>query len=246
MANVLILGATSAIAQDIARVLAARGDRLFLVGRSREKLEPLVHELKAAVAGSLLVDLDRLEENAACVAQVIRAFGRLDVAIVAHGYLGDQLASEADWAEAERILTTNFLSPISLIMPLANHFERERAGKLVVLSSVAGERGRPRNYTYGAAKGGVTLYLQGVRSRLYAAGVQVTAVKLGPVDTPMTVGHEKNATFVSSQRAAADIVAAMDAGKDEPHVPWFWWTIMGVVKTLPEPLFQKVKAFSAR
>lgn len=246
MAKVLLLGATSAIAQDMARRLADRGDRLFLVGRSREKLERLVLELKDAVVGSAAVDLDRLEENAGCVQAAIRALGHLDVAVIAHGYLGDQLASEAEWAEAERILRTNLLSPVSLLVPLANYFEAQARGRIVVLSSVAGERGRPRNYTYGAAKGALTLYLQGVRSRLHPLGVSVTSVKLGPVDTPMTVDHEKNRLFATSADAAAQIIAAMDAGASEPYVPWFWRPIMGVVKALPEPLFQRVKSFSGR
>lgn len=245
MANILVLGATSAIAQQMARLLAARGDRLFLVGRNPDKLAALVASLGANVVGSAAADLDSLPQNGACIEAAIQALGTLDMAILAHGYLGDQLASEAQWAEAEAILTTNLLSPISLLIPLANYFERQGRGKIGVLSSVAGERGRPRNYTYGAAKGALTLYLQGLRSRLYPA-IQVTSIKLGPVDTPMTVDHAKNRLFATAPQVAKEIIDALDSGAAEPYVPWFWRPIMGAVKTLPEPLFQKIKAFSGR
>ena len=115
--------------------------------------------------------------------------------MIAQGLLGDQLASERDVAEAERIVDTNFLSVVSLLVPLGNHFEAAGAGHIAVMSSVAGDRGRPRNYTYGAAKGALNIYLQGLRTRLWSRGVGVHTLKLGPVDTPMTATHEKNALF---------------------------------------------------
>ena len=119
----------------------------------------------------------------------------MDVAVIAHGWLGDQLASERDVAEAERIIATNFTSVVALLVPLGNHFEAAGAGNIAVLSSVAGDRGRPRNYTYGAAKGALNVYLQGLRTRLWSRGVRVQTLKLGPVDTPMTATHTKNLLF---------------------------------------------------
>ena len=109
-----------------------------------------------------------------------------------------------------------------------------------------GARGRPRNYTYGAAKGALNLYLQGLRSRLYPAGVKVTTLKLGPVDTPMTRTHRKNALFATPARAARDIVRALDRGAGEVYVPWYWRPIMAVVRNTPEPLFQRLGFLSGR
>jgi NAD(P)-dependent dehydrogenase (short-subunit alcohol dehydrogenase family) len=114
-------------------------------------------------------------------------------------------------------------------------------GHIAVMSSVAGERGRPRNYTYGSAKGALTIYLQGLRSRLWPAGVMVHALKIGPVDTPMTATHAKNALFATADRVADDIVARIDGRRGGAHyVPWFWAPIMSVVRRLPEPLFQRL------
>jgi decaprenylphospho-beta-D-erythro-pentofuranosid-2-ulose 2-reductase len=245
--HVAIFGATSAIAADVARIYAARGARLYLVGRSEVKLSDLVRELGSAVVGSSARDFDRTEQAAQCVEQVLTAFsGQLDLALIAHGFLGDQLASERSLEEAEQIARTNYLSVVALLIPLANHLESQARGKLAVLSSVAAERGRPRNYTYAAAKAALNVYLQGLRSRLYTRGVQVHTLKLGPVDTPMTVSHQKNALFARSPEVARGIVRAIDAGRTEAYVPGFWWLIMLAVRNLPEALFQRVASLSGR
>jgi short-subunit dehydrogenase len=245
MASVLILGATSAVAADVARCYAARSARLYLVGRNPEKLRALCAELGAAVAGSELVDFEDSAACVACVARATQALGELDVALIAHGDLGDQLQSEREVGEAERILAVNFTSAVALIVPLANYLEQQGRGCLAVISSVAGERGRPRNYTYGAAKGAITLYLQGVRSRLWPA-VDVVIVKLGPVHSPMTVDHPKNALFADSPSVARSIVAAIDGRRGEVFVPWYWRPIMSVVVTLPEAIFQRFGFLSGR
>jgi short-subunit dehydrogenase len=245
--RVLILGATSAIAQEAAALYAARGDRLHLVGRNPDKLAALVSRLGPAAPSHAAADFDALEANEGVVARGLEALGGgCDVALIAHGALGDQLASERSFAEAQRILTTNLLSVLSLLIPLANHMEAARAGRLGVITSVAGERGRPRNYTYGTAKGALNIYLQGLRTRLYPAGVTVTTLKLGPVDTPMTTDHPKHALFARPDAVARDIVTAIDDGTPEAFVPWYWRGIMAVVKGTPEPVFQKLPFLSGR
>jgi len=126
--------------------------------------------------------------------------------LIAHGDLGDQLASERSFTDAEKTLRVNFTSVVSLLIPIANHLEQAKSGRLGVITSVAGDRGRPRNYTYGAAKGALNIYLQGLRTRLYASGVRVTTLKLGPVDTPMTREHEKHALFGKPKSVARSIL----------------------------------------
>jgi short-subunit dehydrogenase len=244
--RVLIAGATSAIASEVAALLAARGDRLYLIGRNPEKLSRLVARLGENVVEAKQGDLDETATNAERVATAIDALGGLDLAILAHGTLGDQLSTERDFAAAEWIIRTNLLSPISLLIPLANHFEAQGTGHIAVLSSVAGERGRPRNYTYGAAKGALTLYLQGLRSRLWSSGVGVHTIKLGPVDTPMTADHAKTLLFARPEPIARDIVAAIDRGRGESYLPWYWSPIMSVVRHMPERLFQRFSALSGR
>jgi decaprenylphospho-beta-D-erythro-pentofuranosid-2-ulose 2-reductase len=124
--------------------------------------------------------------------------------------------------------------------------ELARAGQLAVITSVAGDRGRPRNYTYGAAKGALNTYLQGLRTRLYPAGVSVTTLKLGPVDSPMTVDHGKHALFGQPKPVADGIVRAIDARASEAYVPSFWRAIMPIVKHTPERLFQRLAFLSGR
>jgi short-subunit dehydrogenase len=249
MERVAIFGASSAIAAEVAVLHAQRGDRVHLVGRTEAKLEAVVERCRAVAREpitSAVADLGDLARADAVVAECIEVLGGLDTALIAHGDLGDQLASERAFAHAEPTLLVNFLSPVALVVPLANHFEGQRAGRLGVITSVAGDRGRPRNYTYGAAKGALSTYLQGVRSRLYGAGVTVTTLKLGPVDTPMTASHEKNAVFAQPRPVAEAIVRAMDARANEVYVPSFWSLIMLVVRHMPEAIFQKLAFLSGR
>ncbi len=248
MASILILGATSAIAHEVARVHASRGDRLFLLGRDEKKLSGIAHELGGAVVGHESADFDDMRGNEARVARALAALGTLDVAVIAHGWLGDQLESERSFAHAEAVIATNFTSAVSFVLPLVNHFERETRGSLVVLSSVAGDRGRPRNYTYGAAKGALSLYLQGVRSRLFrtAPRVRVVTVRLGPVDTPMTKDHPKNALFGEAVPVARSIVEVETAGPLDVYLPWYWQPIMATVRSLPERIFQRFEFLAGR
>lgn len=244
--RVLILGATSAVAAEVAVLHAARGDVLHLVGRNADKLARVAARCSGTKVSTAIADFARLEHNDAIIADAIAELGQIDTALIAHGDLGDQLQSEQSFEHAEHILRTNFVSVVALLVPLANHMERAAHGRIAVITSVAGDRGRPRNYTYGAAKGALNTYLQGLRTRLYAAGVPVTTLKLGPVDSPMTVGHKKHALFGTPEGVAKEIIEAVDAGAAEAYVPKFWAAIMPVVKSTPELIFQKLSFLSGR
>jgi short-subunit dehydrogenase len=245
--NVLILGATSAIAAEMARQLAAEGSRLYLLGgRSKEKLDALTSPLGAAVVGAATADFDQTAANAGRVDTAVRALGRVDLAVIAHGLLGDQLATEAQYDDALPVLTTNLLSVISLLIPLGNYFEKARGGHIAVFSSVAADRGRPRNYTYASAKGALNVYLQGLRSRLYPGGTGIHVLKVGPVHSPMTVDHEKNRLFAHPPEVAREVLSAISRGRAVAYVPWYWRPIMAVVRGLPEPLFQRARSLSGR
>lgn len=245
MQRVLILGATSAVAGKVAARCAARGDSLYLVARGPDRLAPVVAELGPSVVGSATYEFTDHARAPAVIADAITALGGLDTVLIAHGLLGDQLASEQDFDAALAVLDVNFVSVIAQLLPLANHFEAQGHGHIAVITSVAGERGRPRNYTYGAAKGGLTIYLQGLRARLWPR-VQVLTILLGPVDSPMTVDHTKNALFAAPDDVAKSIVARIGTGAKEVHVPWFWWPIMAVVRNLPQAVFQRFKFLAGR
>ena len=245
--RVVIFGATSAIAAEVARLYAGRGARLFLVGRNHDKLARVREALGGAVvAGTRAADLDDTSAAAGLVGEAIAALGGLDVALIAQGLLGDQRATERDYDEAERVIRTNFLSVVALLIPLGNYFEGEGRGAIGVLSSVAGERGRPRNFTYGAAKGGLNVYLQGLRTRLGARGVGVHTFKIGPVDTPMTVDHRKTMIFARAETVAAGILATIDRGQGEAYLPGYWRPIMAVVRWLPEPALRRLPFLAGR
>jgi decaprenylphospho-beta-D-erythro-pentofuranosid-2-ulose 2-reductase len=244
--NVALFGATSAVAQAVAREYAARGARLALVGRNPRKLRDLGDELPEHVVFLHVQDFSRTEAAEGCVRAVQRELGRIDVALIAHGLLGDQQASERDVEVALELAAVNFTSVVALLIPLANALAAQGSGQIAVISSVAADRGRPRNYTYAAAKSALNTYLQGMRSRLYASGVTVHTIKLGPTDTPMTVDHTKSALFASREQAARGIVAALERGVSEAYVPGFWRLIMFVVRNLPEAVFQRIGALSGR
>lgn len=244
--RVLIVGATSAIAAEVARIYSARGARLHLLARNAEKLEALKASLPAEQVTSALADFDDLSRADELLRGAVQALGGIDVALIAHGELGDQLRTEASFADAEAIFRTNLLSVVAFLVPLANVLEAQRGGSIGVITSVAGDRGRPRNYTYGAAKGALNVYLQGLRSRLFAHGVKVVTLKLGPVDTPMTVSHPKTALFAQARDVARGIVKVLDAGVPEAYLPSFWGAIMPIVKNTPERLFQLLPFLSGR
>jgi decaprenylphospho-beta-D-erythro-pentofuranosid-2-ulose 2-reductase len=241
--RILALGATSAIAEATVRLFAERRASLVLVGRSPQKLEAVRDDLLtrgAAAATAVVADLDDTAAHPALLARAVEALGGLDLALVAHGVLGDQSKAERDYAAAAAVLQTNFLSAVSLVGWLANHFEAEGRGTIAVISSVAGDRGRKSNYVYGASKGGLNVFLDGVRNRIDRAGVNVLTIKPGFVATPMTAHLEPNALFAEPALVARRIVRAIEQRRDVIYVPPVWAAIMLAVRSIPGPLFKKL------
>ncbi len=243
--NLLVLGATSTVAADVIRIYARRGFSLFLLGRSPIKLERLSEEFGSSVHFSQAVDFTDETATQLALQAAWEQAGHVDLVLIAHGYLGDQLLSERDLSEAKRQIDVNFTSVVAQLLVVAPRLEAQGAGHLTVIGSVAGERGRPRNYTYGAAKGALRLYLQGLRSCLWPR-IHVTTIKLGPVMTPMSAGHKRNATFITSQQAARGIAHAIDWKRGEVYVPRLYGPIMAAVRVMPERLFQRLKFLSSR
>lgn len=244
MRKVLIVGATSAIAQATARLFAARGDHLFLAGRAADRLDMVRQDLKVRGAGSVEVvalDANERARHEALLEAAERAMGGLDTVLIAHGVLSDQKACEASVERMLADIETNALGVIALLTLIANRFEARRAGTIAVISSVAGDRGRKSNYVYGSAKGMVTLFLQGLRNRLAGAGVQVLTIKPGFVDTPMTAGIAKGGPlWATPDTIAAGIVAAIEKGRDVVYLPWFWRPIMLIIRLIPERVFKRL------
>jgi decaprenylphospho-beta-D-erythro-pentofuranosid-2-ulose 2-reductase len=241
--KILMIGATSAIAHETAKCFAKDGAELFLVGRSSEKLEAVQNDLKvrgAKRAESYVLDLSQLDRHQEMIQAAIESLDGLDMALIAHGTLSDQCLSQENVTKTLEEFTTNCTSVISLLTLLANYFEPRKRGCIAVISSVAGDRGRQSNYVYGAAKGAVTVFLQGLRSRLAKSGVAVVTIKPGFVDTPMTASLRKGLLFASPRKVGEGTYHAMLKGKEVVYLPWFWRPIMLIVKSIPEPVFKKL------
>lgn len=241
--RVLILGATSAIAQATARLLADRGSSFFLVARNPYKLDAVASDLRTRGARSvtaMAMDLDDLGAHGDMLASAAQALGTIDMALLAHGVLGDQAAAQADPRVAEAIYNTNFLSPASLIATLANYFEGHSAGCLAVISSVAGDRGRKSNYVYGASKGALTILLDGVRNRVDRAGVHVLTIKPGFVATPMTAHLPRGPLFAEPRTIGRGILRAVVSRQDTVYLPGFWRLIMLIVRSIPSRIFKNM------
>lgn len=244
MSYVLIVGANSGIAQALAKELAEKGKNLLLAGRTLDELERQKADLEFRYGVSVNIqyfDADAIVENRGWLEKVILQYPVIDGAIVAYGSLGNQKESEREPYRIIPNINVNFTSVAVLLHELANYFEPLRTGYICVLSSVAADRGRQSNYVYGAAKGGLTVFLQGLRNRLSSANVRVITVKPGFVDTKMTYGQVESRLMASPEKVAKLIAKAIEGKKDVIYVPAFWGLIMFVIRLIPERIFKKMK-----
>ena len=242
MTKILIIGATSSIAEHCARIWAGRGDALYLVARNEECLKTIAADLKvrgASETHSYYMDLNDINSQATMLDAAEAAIDGIDTVLIAHGTLSNQKACEQSVEETLAEINTNALSTISLLTLIANRFETKRAGTIAVISSVAGDRGRSSNYVYGSAKAMVTAFTSGLRQRLHKSNVAVVTIKPGFVDTPMTASFKKGLLWAKPVDVAAMIVRAIDKRKDEVYVPAFWFFIIAFIKSIPEIIFKK-------
>jgi short-subunit dehydrogenase len=241
--KILVLGATSGIAEATCRIWASQGASLFLVARNAEKLAAVAADLRtrgASFVDTAVADLDDTDQHPALLAHAVNSLTGLDVAYLAHGVLGDQTQAEQDFNTTAHILHTNLMAPISLVTWLANFFVQRRAGTIAVLSSVAGDRGRKSNYVYGSSKAGLSAFLAGLRNRIDREGVTVLTIKPGPTKTAMTASMKGSEKFADVDKVAASIVKAIDARADNLYVPFQWQPIMFVIRHIPERVFKKL------
>lgn len=243
MQKILIIGATSSIAEACAKRFAAQGHSLFLLARNTERLESLAQDLRVRGAKTVYCaafEANALDSHQALLEQVKTELNGLDRVLIAHGTLSDQQACEQSVELTLQQLQTNALSVIALLTVLAGHFEAQRHGCIAVIGSVAGDRGRQSNYIYGTAKGALSIFLQGLRNRLQKSDVQVLTIKPGFVDTPMTASFPKGPLWASPEKVALDIDKAIEKKKDVLYTPGFWTLIMFVIRSVPETLFKRL------
>jgi len=243
MQKVVIIGATSAIAEATARLYAARGAQLFLVARNAARLEDIAADLRVRGARETFhasLDINHVDEHARVVEQIWSAMKNVDVVLMAHGTLPDQAACEDSVDLTMREFATNGSSTLALLTLVAQQMSRSRSGTLAVVTSVAGDRGRQSNYVYGAAKAATSTFLSGLRQRLYKQSIHVVDVRPGFVDTPMTASFNKGALWATPAKVAAGIVKAIDRGTPVAYVPFFWAPIMLVIRHIPNRIFRRL------
>jgi decaprenylphospho-beta-D-erythro-pentofuranosid-2-ulose 2-reductase len=242
-ARVAIFGATSDIATAVARRYAEVGARLVLIGRNVEALNASAADLKVRGAADVRVhtaDFAALDQLPMMAKAVWRIYDTLDIALLAYGSLPDQAAMQSSACDSAAALTLNFTSPAVLLGELAPLFEAQRCGTIATITSVAGDRGRKSNYVYGAAKGGLQRFLEGLRHRLHAAGVAVLDIRPGFVATKMTAHlPQSGPLWAPPDKVAADIVKAIERRRAVLYTPWFWAIILAIVRAVPRPLFHR-------
>ncbi|VAW65922.1 Oxidoreductase, short-chain dehydrogenase/reductase family [hydrothermal vent metagenome] len=243
MKKILIIGATSAIAEACSKLFATDKDQLYLLARNEERLSTLSKDLLIRGAASVeysvfdVNDSDKVEQILTHAIDVLKG---IDTVLIAHGTLPDQKVCEADYSECLTALNTNMISTIQILTILANIFEAQGHGSIVAISSVAGDRGRQSNYIYGTAKGAISIFMQGLRNRLSKKGVDVITIKPGFVDSPMTADFDKGPLWAKPDDIARGIIKAIEKGKNDVYLPLFWWPIMLIIKSIPEFIFKKM------
>lgn len=245
MKNIVIIGATSAIAEQCARLWAAGGAlELTLVVRDAGRSQSLAQDLRVRSPASSVsvVQADFHDAGAiAALAHTLAPGARIDIVLIAHGSLPDQQACQLDLATSRMALEVNGVSPVLFAEAFAARLAGQDHGTLAIIGSVAGDRGRRSNYVYGAAKGLVTRYAQGLQHRFAGSGVRVVLLKPGPTDTPMTAAMKRQgAALAPVEEVAAAIVKAIARGRPVAYVPGKWRVIMLVIMHLPAIIFNKM------
>jgi decaprenylphospho-beta-D-erythro-pentofuranosid-2-ulose 2-reductase len=243
--RIVVIGATSAIAEHCSRLWVQRAPvDLTLIARDAARAAQIAADLRVRSPGSEIttVSSDFVSTTAieGTVASII-ADGPVDTVLIAHGVLSDQALCQDDLAACRDSLEINGISPVLYAEAFAAHFARAGRGTVALIGSVAGDRGRKANYVYGASKGLVARYAEGMQHRFAGSGVKIVLIKPGPTDTPMTAHLKAQGKRLASvQDVARSIVSAIDRGQPVLYVPRKWQLIMLVVRHLPAFIFNRL------
>jgi len=241
----VVLGGTSGMGREVARTLAERGDAVFLLGRdpaelARSAADLKVHHPRAESAGFAVCDLEHPAGFAAALDRADEALGGFDTVIVTAGMFASQEALEADIELAQRLVTVNFANTVVFCEHARKRLLARGGGRLVVFSSVAGERGRKPVAIYGASKAGLSTYLEALDHKFSAAGLAVTCVKPGFVRTEMTAGLKPPPFAGEPRKVAALVVRAMDRKQPVVYAPRMWALVMLVIRSLPRFIMRRI------
>lgn len=242
MQTVLILGATSAIAEAIAYAYAARGEQIILAARHVARLQTVQSDMEIRFGKK-----PELAEFDACRFDSHSDFYKNlsqspDIVVCVFGYMTENELALSDFSLAKQTIDVNYTGAVSILNIAANDMAAKGKGTIIGISSVAGERGRQSNFIYGSAKAGFTAYLAGLRNYLFHKGVHVLSVKPGFVRTKMTEGMPLNPKLTAQPaQIAKDVLKAADKKKNVLYSLWMWKYIMLIIRTIPESIFKKLK-----
>jgi len=243
MKKIMVFGATSAILSEVSKIYASHKSSFYLVGRNTDKLEDIAKDLLVRGATKAFhqnLDFTAAEQIQTVFSKGVSCLGEIDLIVIGHGSLTDQMRAQYELDYLEVQFQINLISYLNIITLAGNYFEKRGKGQMAIFGSVAGDRGRQSNYVYGCAKGALALFCQGLRNRLSKKDVQVTLLKPGFVDTPMTEHIVKGPLFVSAEYAARCIFRAIEKKKNQAYIPGFWFFIMLIIKLIPEKIFKRL------
>jgi decaprenylphospho-beta-D-erythro-pentofuranosid-2-ulose 2-reductase len=241
--RILIIGATSAIAEATARLWAQERAHLYLLGRNPAKLQIIAGDLatRGAHVDSVVLDANDLSAHPAALDAAFAALGRIDAVLIAHGDLPEQKQCESSTALTLNALQTNAISTVSLLTEIANRMQAQGSGVIAVIGSVAGDRGRKSNYVYGSCKALVATFMEGLAGRLRPSGIAVITIKPGFVDTPMTAHLKKGFLWARPERIAGLIHSRVARARSGSfYAPGFWGLIMLIIRSLPSQLLYRL------
>lgn len=243
MTTVLVLGATSTIAQETIHQLGKRKMNLILTGRREDELNVLKKDLEIRYGIQVdckLFDALDFDDHERFFFEVTKTHPSLDGVLLMYGAMSDQKEAEQSFSASRQMIDVNYTSAVSILNIAANYFEKQKKGFIGAVSSVAGERGRKSNYIYGSTKAGLSVYLEGLRNRLHDSGVQVMTIKPGMVDTKMTYGVVDDSPLLASPaKVGSDIAKGIEKKRHVLYTPWFWLVIMFIIKIIPEFIFKR-------
>lgn len=243
--RIVIVGATSAIAEQCARLWAKESpSEMILLGRNQEKIERVGADLRVRTPDTTItcIQADCLDpDHIQALADRICNAGAVDIVLIAHGSLPTQESCQTDLTQCREALDINGISPALFAEAFAMHMQQAGRGTLAVIGSVAGDRGRKSNYVYGAAKGLVARYVQGLQHRLANTDVKVVLIKPGPTDTPMTAHLKQTGVKLAAvDRVARDIVRGIAKGRSVVYTPSYWRLIMTIIIHIPNVVFGRI------
>lgn len=239
----IILGASSPIGRSFAREVARTGSNVILAGRDLEDIERTASDIRIATGANVEVsafDAQDFSSHKEAAMRWAQSSGTLN-AILLFGSMPQQSEIDSNPRLVLDCVATTYLGAVSILHHLAPHLEARKTGTVIGIGSVAGDRGRLKNYVYGSAKAGLHTYLAGLRNRLARSNVHVLTAKLGFVDTSMTWGAPGLFLVASPDTVARTCLAAAMKRRDICYIPWFWWPIMAIIRLIPERIFKRLK-----